>query len=444
MTPAAVATATEIARAVRAGRSTARTEVAAALERIRRTDPGIGAFQVVRRDRALMEADAVDRRPDLANLALAGVPIAVKDNVAIEGEPMRAGSLATSPLAQPHSHVVVELLRAAGAVVVGITRMPELGVFASTDSAFGLTRNPLDPARSPGGSSGGSAAAVAGGLVPIAHGNDGLGSVRIPAACCGIVGVKPGRDRVPSMLGGRSWLGMAENGALATTVADAALLLSVLAGDPTLAHPQLHTPLRVAVSVPAPLPLTPVDASYRRAATLAGQLLADTGHTVQQRRLRVPLRAGLAALSRWFAGTALEARAAEDRSRLATRTARHARLGEVVLGTGGPRDTGRQLWDERVRRFFLDHDVLITPGLAQPPKPAVRWSERSWAANVISDARYAPFAAPWNLAGCPAAAIPIPGVRTPYGPTAVQLVVPPGHEGRLLAVAAEIESAAAG
>lgn len=199
-------TATDIAEAVRSGARTASAVTEDALDRIAQRDSTIGAFQVVRAERVLAEADAVDARTDRHTLPLAGVPIAIKDNVPVRGEPMRDGSRGSHRGPQPADHEVVTRLRAAGAVVVGITRVPELCVFGATDSAFGRTRNPWDPSRTPGGSSGGSAAAVAAGMVPLAHGNDGMGSIRIPAACCGLVGLKPGLGVVPAELGESSWL----------------------------------------------------------------------------------------------------------------------------------------------------------------------------------------------------------------------------------------------
>ncbi len=180
MTP----TGAEAADAVRRGDLTAVAAVEAALDRIADRDVAIGAFQVVRAERALAEAARIDADPDRAELPLAGVPIAVKDNVPVAGEPMRIGSAATDPTPQTSEHEVVRRLRAAGAVVVGLTRVPELSVFGATDSVFGLTHNPWDLARTPGGSSGGSAAGVAAGMVPVAHGNDGMGpsASRLPAA----------------------------------------------------------------------------------------------------------------------------------------------------------------------------------------------------------------------------------------------------------------------
>src|SRR6476619_7478170 len=247
-------TAIGIAAAVRAGELTARAAVEATLARIAERDGPIGAFQVVRSDAALREADAVDQRADRFSLPLAGVPIAVKDNVAVSGEPLRNGSLGSDPAPREFDHEIVRRLRRAGAVVVGLTRVPELCVFGATDSAFGVTRNPWDLGRTPGGSSGGSAAAVAAGMVPAAHGNDGMGSIRIPAACCGLVGIKAGLGVVPSGLGPTDWHAMAENGPLTTTVADAALMLSVLASRPELAAVTPQTaPLRIGLALAPPV-----------------------------------------------------------------------------------------------------------------------------------------------------------------------------------------------
>jgi amidase len=185
--------AVEIAAAVRERRVAPREVVAAHLARIARLDGRIGAFRAVRAEAALAEAGALGERADLSALPLAGVPVAVKDNLAVRGEATRAGSAATPEAPAAADHVTVARLRAAGAVVVGVTNVPELCVFNTTDGVYGTARNPWDPARSAGGSSGGSAAAVAAGMVPLALGNDAMGSLRIPAAVCGLVTVKPGR-----------------------------------------------------------------------------------------------------------------------------------------------------------------------------------------------------------------------------------------------------------
>ncbi|MGI8680495.1 MAG: amidase [Jatrophihabitans sp.] len=431
-------TAAQIAAAVRSGDLTARKAVEDALVRAEATQNDIGAYQELRVFAALREADAVDARPDRGRLPLAGVPVAIKDNVAVQGEPMRVGSAATDPAPQPADHEIVRRLRAAGAVVIGITRCPELCVFGTTDSTFGITRNPWDLTRTPGGSSGGSAAAVAAGTVPIAHANDGMGSIRIPAACCGLVGLKPGAGVVPSDLGNGSWFGMAENGPLATTVEDAALMLSALAGRAefaTLAEPGR---LRIAVSTKVPAAATPLAPHWAAAARETGDLLAGAGHAVVSADPPYGQTLILSEVARWAAGTELDAQLVSDRSRLDVRVARHAALGRAVLRAGLPREKGRARWRDRAERFFADHDVLVTPALAQPPIRALAWARRGWLANIWSNARYAPFAAPWNLAGWPAMTVPA-GLDPDGLPLAVQLVARPGSESILLGVAAQLE-----
>jgi amidase len=432
-------TATGTAEAVRRGDLSARQATEQALARIAEHDPELRAFRVVRHERALAEAELIDAHPDRATMPLAGVPLAIKDNVAVAGEAMRSGSAGSSDVAQPADHEVVRRLRAAGAVVVGLTNVPELCMFGTTDSPAGITRNPWNPSRSPGGSSGGSAAAVASGMVAAAHGNDGMGSIRIPAACTGLVGIRPGLGLVPAELGSGSWFGMAENGPLATTVADCALLLSVMAGRPELAVPTVDDPpLRIGVSVKAPLVGLPVEGEFVTATGETADLLAGSGHQVIRAELRYPTKAGPAAMARWFAGAELDARLLADRSLLDKRVARHARLGRAVLAAGGPRPGGQQSLRQAAERYFERVDVLLTPALAQFPPVATAWSKRGWAANVASNVRYAPFAAPWNLAGWPAMAVPA-GVAANGLPLSVQLVGRPGSEATLLALATQLE-----
>ena len=437
--PTAVGTAT----AVRSGSVSAREATQHALERIAERDEVLGAFQVVRTDRALAEADALDARADKGSLPLAGVPVAVKDNVSVAGEPMRIGSASTSAEPRTEDHEVVRRLRAAGAVVVGLTRVPELCVFGFTDSVHGVTRNPWDTTRTSGGSSGGSAAAVSAGMVPVAHGNDGMGSIRIPAACTGLVGLKPGLGLVPSQLGNGSWFDMEENGPLATTVADAALMLSVMAGRPELA--EVAPPparVRIALSTKGPSPLTPADAQWVEAARSSGRLLAGAGHDVEAADPPYSSPTAVAALLRWSAGTEMDARLVPDRSRLGRPVSRHALAGRLALHARLVGQRGRAAWHRRLEPFFAAHDVLLTPALAQVPPEAEpagrRWGEHGWLANVAASARYAPFAAAWNLAGWPAIVVPA-GVHPSGLPVAVQLVTRPGGEALLLSLAAQLE-----
>src|SRR5437763_5892492 len=217
----------ELAALVRSGHVAARELVSASLERIDELAPQINAFTHVAQDSALAaaaEIDAGDPRP------FAGVPIAIKDNRPVKSMPLTLCSDLYGDFVPDHDAFLVSRLRAAGFVIVGKTALPEMGILPTTESRRnGPTRNPWALDRTPGGSSGGAAAAVAAGMVPIAHGNDGGGSIRIPAACCGLVGLKPARGRVSvGPDGGQSFLTI--DGVLTRTVAETAAVLDVLAG----------------------------------------------------------------------------------------------------------------------------------------------------------------------------------------------------------------------
>ena len=431
--------AAEIAALVRAGEAEPVEVVREHLEQISRLEPRVGAFRIVRAERALEEAEALGGREDLASLPLAGVPLAVKDNVAVAGEAVRHGSQATPEEAAAEDEEVVRRLRAAGAVIVGITRMPEFGLWGTTDGPWGITRNPWDPSRTAGGSSGGSAAAVAAAMVPAAHGNDGLGSIRIPAACCGVVGIKPGAGVVPKGSGLSAWAGFTENGALATTVADAALVLSAMADREDLRDPRPPgRALRIAVSVRPPLAGVRVDPEVRRIVLDLADVLAGAGHRVELADPPYAQRFARVVVARWFSAPADELPAL-DLARLEPRTRRHARIG-LALGRilRPPRDEDRERWRAHLAPFFEAHDVLLTPVLSGPPLPALAWHRRGWLANVLANARRSPFAAPWNLAGYPALALP--AGRHPVGtPIGAQLVATAGGEGLLLSLAREVE-----
>ncbi|MBI4539915.1 MAG: amidase [Gemmatimonadetes bacterium] len=443
MTPADSAglagqTATALAALVRAGQVSPVEVVRAHLARIAALDERVGAFQLVRGEKALAEAEALAARADLRSLPLAGVPVAIKDNVHVAGEPMRRGSSATPETAGEADHEIVRRLRSAGAIVVGKTRVPELGVWGTTDSAFAVTRNPWNLERTPGGSSGGSAAAVAAAMVPVAHGNDGLGSIRIPAAACGLFGIKPGAGVVPSELGPNSWFGMAENGPLATTVDDAALVLSVLAECPELREPAPpERPLRVAVSTRSPMRGVNAGPEVRSATIETARLLAGAGHHVEAADPPYPIRSAVAILARWTAGAARETDGL-DPARLEPRTRRHAQLGRIAERLGLIKPGDREAWRALLGSFFASCDVLLTPALATPPIRAEAWGRRSWSANLIANARFAPFTAPWNFAGYPAAAVPA-GLHPDGTPLSVQLVAPPGGEALVLSVAKQLE-----
>ncbi|WP_326551497.1 amidase [Micromonospora sp. NBC_01813] len=433
-------TARQIARAVRRGDTSATQVVADHLDHIARADGELSAFRAVRGGEAIVEAEKVDEQEDLANLPLAGVPVAVKENTPVAGLATWHGSAAARTPVAEDDHEIVRRLRGAGAVVVGVTRMPELGLWASTDDATGVSRNPWQPSRTPGGSSGGAAAAVASGMVPIAHGNDGFGSIRIPAACCGLLGLKPGTDVVPRQLGAEDWFGMTENGILASCVVDAAIGFAVLAGRRVekLVQPGR---LRVAVSLTSPVAGVRADAANRDAVAAMSRRLAEAGHDVVGTALSYPTALGLQGLATWFAAAAEDGAAGRAGGRdLQPRTRRHVALGRWVQRRGYVRAADRAGWRERMIGFFADHgtDVLLTPALASVPPLATGWARRSWSANMWSNIRYAPYAAPWNMAGLPALVVPA-GLRPDGLPVGVQLVGPPGSELLLLAVAGQLE-----
>ncbi|WP_406176314.1 amidase [Streptomyces sp. NBC_00996] len=427
-------TAAEIAAAVREKRATPREVVAEHLARIERLDGRVGAFRTLRAQAALAEADELATK-DLGELPLAGVPVAVKDNLPVRGESNRNGSAATQDTPADHDHVTVARLRAAGAVVVGLTNVPELCVFGTTDGVHGTARNPWDLTRTAGGSSGGSAAAVAAGMVPIALGNDGMGSLRIPAANCGLVTLKPGHGVVPAGIGHGDWFGMSENGPLATTVEDAQLMFSVLA-DTEVVRPSETVTRKVALSVRSPLAGVSVSRAYTTAARAAAQLLAGAGHRVRPAEPPYPLWLSTTSLAHWTAGTAVDAEGLEPR-RLTRRTRVHAAVGRRFLA--GVRKSGRrEQLRGRLEPFFAEHDVLLTPALARRGPAATAWHERGWLRNLVANTNYSPMTPPWNLTGWPAMSVPF-GTLPSGAPCAVQLVGRPGSESTLLEVAGQLE-----
>ncbi|MFF1293599.1 MULTISPECIES: amidase [unclassified Streptomyces] len=428
-------TAAEIAAAVQEKRATPREVVAEHLARIERLDDRIGAFRTVRAEAALAEADEVGARADLSELPLAGVPIAVKDNLAVRGESKRVGSAATPDTPSAEDHVTVARLRAAGAVVVGLTNVPELCVFGTTEGVHGTARNPWDTSRTAGGSSGGSAAAVAAGLVPIALGNDGMGSLRIPAANCGLVTIKPGHGVVPAGVSDGDWFGMSENGPLATTVKDARLMLAVLA-DTEPASPSAATTHTIALSLRSPIAGIAITKPYTAAAREAAGVLMKAGHQVRRADPSYPMSLSFTSLAHWTAGTSEDAQGLDPRQ-LTRRTRVHAAVGRRFV-KGVRTGTSREALRRRLEPFFEEYDVLLTPALARRSPKSVPWHERGWLRNVLANTNYSPLTPPWNLTGWPAMSVPFG--KLPSGvPTAVQLVGRPGSEAALLEVAEQLE-----
>ena len=265
-----------------------------------------------------------------------------------------------------------------------------------------------------------------------------MGSIRIPAASCGLVGIKPGTGLVPTDLGPNAWFGMAENGVLATTVADAALVLSVMAGQPTIADVrEPEPPLRLAASTTAPVLGVPTDVEHARAVFRVTTMLAAAGHLVERADPPYPANP-LPMLARWAGGTSHDAEGL-DRSTFDRAVRFHATLGDVVRSRGLVTERGRDRFRTALAGYFAHHDVLVTPTLAAPPIPAARWGRRSWPRTFAANVRYAPYCAPWNFAGYAAVSVPA-GIHPRTGtPLAVQLVAPEGGEVLLLGLAATIE-----
>lgn len=439
--------AAEIAARVHDGWSSAVDVARAHLARIDERDGRVGAFQAVDARRVLAEAEGVDSRADRFALPLAGVPVAIKDNVDVAGYPTRHGSAATSCTPARRDDELVKRLRAAGAVVIGKTRMPELAIWGFTHSELGVTRNPLDEDRDPGGSSGGGAAAVAAGMAALALGTDGGGSIRIPAAYCGVVGLKPGRGVVPlprSVVGPASdppgeldehWYGLTEAGPIARTAHDAAVMLGVLRGEAVeLDGPG---PVRIALSLQVPSPLGRLHADHRAAAVgAAARLRAGPGGAAVT-ITDPPYPRGLATqwLRRWHAGVArdvaalgLELSDVEERTAAVARRGRRARPGSRAAGE----------WRDRMVAWLDDggYDLLVTPAVAGPAPLAGAHAGHGYLRTLLAQTRQVPFTQAWNLAGLPAAVAPVLIGGRPVG---VQLVGRPGSEAALLAAAARLE-----
>jgi len=428
-------TAAEIVSRVHDGRSSAVDVARAHLARIAEHDPEIGAFAEHDPERVLAEAGGVDTRPDRFALPLAGVPVAVPDDVDVADYPTRHGSGATPTEPARRDDELVKRLRAAGAFVIGKARMPELGVWGF---AHGVTRNPLDRTLDPAGS--GGAAAVAARMAVLSLATDGGGAARNPAACCGLVGLKPGPDVVPLPRGAdEHWCGLAATGPIARTAGDAALLLGVLAKREV--DLDVPGPQRVALSLRLPWPARRLDPDHRAAAIgAAARLRADPGGAIVT-VADPPYPRGLATqwLRRWQAGVARDAEAVGlDTHAAERRTAAVVRKGRHVLRFTPPGAAAPTAWRERVLAWMDDggYDVLLGPATARPPVRAGAMVGVGYRASLVATAARLPCAAAWNLAGLPAVVAPVLIGGRPVG---VQLVGRPGAEAALLAAAARLE-----
>ena len=454
---------TELAASVREGDVSARELVETSLEAIDRLNGELNAFVTLCDERALAEADAVrpgDPRP------LAGVPIAIKDLVQMtEGVRTTMGMECMEDWVPPMDSALVRRLRDAGAIVVGKTNTPELGILPVTEPRrFGATRNPWDTSRTPGGSSGGSAAAVASGMVPVAHANDGGGSIRVPASCCGLVGLKPSRGRVSLAPMTEFVAGIGIDGCVSRTVADTALILDVISGyepgDPYWAPPPAAPfaegverspgPLRIAVMTESPTG-APVHEECVTAVGETAALLESLGHTVAEAPALSAEGYIESFIRVWTAGVAISVRGMGmlrgqplDPDRLEPLTREMVDLAETYSAADYLESVAfLQTMARMIVPMWSDLDVLLTPTVVQPPpkvgalapkegEPAMAWIDNA--------ARWVPLTPVWNATGQPAISLPLH--QSDAGlPIGVQLVGPPAGEELLLSLSAQLEEA---
>jgi amidase len=456
--------ATEQAELVHSGEVSSRELVEASLAAIDRLDGDLNAVVTRCDERALTEADEVQAGDERR---LAGVPIVVKDLAALtEGVRTTHGMAAMGDWVPSEDSATVRRLRAAGAILVGKTNLPELGILpVSEPHRFGPAHNPWDTSRTPGGSSGGSAAAVAAGMVALAHGNDGGGSIRIPASCCGLVGLKPSRGRV-------SWApelaelasGFATDGVLTRTVRDTALGLDLLAGyepgdpywtpDPSApfveALDREPEQLRVAFITESPNGV-PVHEDCVTTAREAAELLESLGHRVQQVEIEVEDAYADNFIKVWIGGTADEvntwgriAGRELDIDKLEPLTRQMYDMSQALPVTEylGALDW-LYLYSRRLVSMWAQIDVLLTPTLAKPPIEigALEPTEGEPPIQMLMNAgEWVPFTPVWNVTGQPAISLPLHHSNAGL-PIGVQLVGPPAGEELLISLAAQLEAA---
>jgi amidase len=454
-------TAVEQAELVRAGEISARELIEASLRAIEDLNPTLNAFVTLCGERALKEADGVlpgDQRP------LCGVPIGIKDLLsATAGVVTTEGSLAFDDWVADHDSAHVRRLREAGAIMVGKTNTPELGLRPVTENArFGATRNPWDPSLSAGGSSGGSASAVASGMVALADASDLGGSIRIPASCCGLVGLKPSMGRVsigPDY--GDVAGGMPLDGVLSRSVMDTAVALDAIAGyEPGDRHRAPAPPstyadaarsadpgrLKLSLCLTAPLGV-PVDPEPAAAATAAAELLGSLGHEVREATPEWDDESFAASWGTYMTGAAQHlVRAVErlhggtvDPSRLEPAT-RAWLIDSAQVTLVDYLEAGERLWAyaRRLLNGWQDDEVLLLPTLTRLPAPV--GGIRSQAGVTDDASRFSALVRIWNVTGQPAVSLPL--AETAEGiPVGVQLIAAPGRDHVLIGLAAQIEAA---
>jgi len=425
-----------------------------ALSRADRIQPVLGAFRVVRHEAARAEAEEADRRVAAGERRpLLGVPVAVKDDTDLAGETTPFGCDGDC-VPKTEDAEVVRRLRAAGAVIVGKTTTSELGQWPNGETAaFGVTRNPWDVTRTPGGSSAGSAVAVATGVVPAAVGSDGAGSVRIPAAWTGLVGLKPQRGRVSSWPDPDPFFGITSNGPLGRSVDDVALLLDVLTGNHRDDHYRLPPPdvpfrvaarrppaaLRIALSFRTPYFVDEVlEPEIRAAVERLAEVLERLGHRVFAAEPDYGL-VGLSFLPRASAGSArwLE--------RIPNARPEPATVAEVRIGRamGGPVLRVARGFEphyrRKVGRIFERADVVLTPTTATMPLPVGALDGLGWWARGQVVSASCPYCFVWNTLGWPALDVPA-GLSRSGLPIGAQLLGRASDEATLLALAMQLEA----
>jgi amidase len=440
---------------VRAGEVSPTELVGQSLERIDRLDPQLNAFRKVFADKAMLEAEQAEARRSAGDdRPLLGVPIAIKDEIDIAGEINMHGTDAFETPAKADSEVV-RRLREAGAIIVGLTLLPELAICGFTESAtYGVTRNPWNRQRTPGGSSGGSGAAVAAGLVPIASAGDGAGSIRIPAACNGLFGLKASRGRVSMAPRLEGWRGMAVEGCVSRSVIDSALWLDVVSGGsveaeapPPPAKPFVESvkdspgKLRVAWSTLAPRAIAPPTVTDEVKGTVAeaAEMLAKLGHDVSPRDPDWG-RIGDTITARFLKGVAETVEEVPLPERLERRTRGFGRLGGLLPEALYEKAiANRPAEIARINAIFKDFDVLVMPVMGGTPLPVRRWQGRGALWTVLGMSRFYPYCVPWNHLGNPAMSIPF-GLGADGMPLAIQIIGRPESEPLLFSLAAQIEA----
>ena len=444
----AYAGAAEQSKMIASGAVTAREVVEATLARIDRVNPVINAYRVVFADQALAEADRIDAAgAGDESQPMRGVPVSIKDDTDVLGERTAWGSLATSTNPAPHDGDVVARLREAGAIIIGKTNVPELTIWPFTETlAFGATRNPWNIDYATGGSSGGAGAAAAAGLCGVAHGSDGAGSVRIPAAFNGLFGLKTQRERIslgPNHFDG--WNGMTVYGPLARTVADAALFLDATAdGGPDggyLADLDVSPkPLRIAISLkPPPGSLTKLGAEQSAAIDATAAALRELGHEVFEQEIDYPVAAFVSTVARYLRSVTDDARTLPHPERLEQRTNNMVRLGGLIsdrrLAQARAAEPGVAA---QVNTIFENADAVLMPGTAAAPFKIGQLQGRGALWTLNAAASRVPWYGVWNAIGQPASSVPA-GFDSDGLPLSVQFGAAPGDELTLLRIAAQLE-----